>query len=100
MEKMNRFQRGSGCFKCGSCGKMTRNTGDNGGCQLCPLCYEKSGLGNALSDAGYTRVAKALCMRETDPWQALEYCATVREVHDLYNALIEKVEAHFAAVNI
>lgn len=47
-----RFERGSGCFNCGSCGRKTRNTGDNAGCGLCPECYEIGGLENTVSDNG------------------------------------------------
>jgi hypothetical protein len=78
----NRFERGSGRFACRSCGKQTRNTGDNGSCGLCPLCYEKSGCSNTLSDEGY----------EGDAWKVFENCQTVQECYDLLDAELAKLK--------
>lgn len=53
MPKINRFERGSGCYKCELCKKMTRNTGDEGGCNLCAKCYKNCGIENMHSDNGH-----------------------------------------------
>lgn len=53
-ENRNRFQRGSGAYKCRVCGKMTRETGDGESfVMLCRACYWKSGVENAITDGGY-----------------------------------------------
>lgn len=48
----NRFQRGSGCFKCECCERMTRSTGrgDNEHARLCAQCYDAGGAENHHSD--------------------------------------------------
>lgn len=52
----NRFQKGSGCYKCIACGKLTRSTGrgDNEHCRLCERCYDMAGDENAVSDGDMT----------------------------------------------
>lgn len=52
----NRFQRGSGCFKCLACGRRTRSTGDNGDVQLCPECYEECQMENQIADSEVERL--------------------------------------------
>lgn len=53
----NRFQRGSGCYKCAECGKLTRSTGrgDNEHLRLCADCYDKAGDENAVMDGQMTQ---------------------------------------------
>lgn len=48
----NRFQRGSGCYNCGSCGRKTRGTGrgDNELTGMCVECYEIGGIENQIAD--------------------------------------------------
>ena len=50
MRKMNRFERGSGCYVCQACGHRTRRTGDGAGVGVCELCYEIGGCENTMSD--------------------------------------------------
>lgn len=51
----NRFERGSGCYKCGNCKRNTRATGgDNDILKLCAECYELGGIENLISDRGET----------------------------------------------
>jgi hypothetical protein len=54
--KGNRFERGSGVYKCTCCGRNTRSTGrgDNENVQLCSECYELAGHDNELTDTGET----------------------------------------------
>ena len=70
MKTHNRFAKGSGCFSCRCCGKKTRNTGDNGGCGLCPLCFEISSCENTLSDNGWGTFGD------------LAHCKTIDEVYE------------------
>jgi hypothetical protein len=47
----NRFEVGSGAYKCGECGKATRETGKGeSGVGLCASCYEQNELDNLESD--------------------------------------------------
>lgn len=48
----NRFEKGSGAYKCRCCGRQTRSTGrgDNEFLNLCAECYDLGGLENALLD--------------------------------------------------
>jgi ribosome-binding protein aMBF1 (putative translation factor) len=57
MVTTNRFQKGSGCFKCELCGKLTRSTGrgDNELLHLCKDCYDKSSDENAIVDGRMTQ---------------------------------------------
>ena len=49
--KHDRFQRGSGAYKCLQCGKLTRNTGhDEAEVRLCRKCYNKAVLENQYAD--------------------------------------------------
>ena len=42
MTEYNKFQKGSGCFKCGLCGKLTRQTeGDNVNTVYCSKCIRE-----------------------------------------------------------
>ncbi len=75
----NGFKKGSGCFACSSCGKLTRNTGDNEA--VCPLCYEKGGCENALSDAGY----------EGDVEAVFADCKTPDECYAVLNEELDKL---------
>lgn len=51
----NRFQRGSGAYKCDSCGRTTRSTGQgNEQLRLCAECYELAGIENEIQDCGST----------------------------------------------
>jgi hypothetical protein len=75
------FQPFSGCFTCRGCKKKTRDTGDNGGVELCPLCYAKSANGNSLSDAGYPG----------DAWGVFAKCRTPAECDDLLTRELEKL---------
>lgn len=56
MNTRNRFQRGSGCYKCRCCGRNTRSTGrgDNEHSRLCEQCYDLGGIENEISDQGST----------------------------------------------
>jgi hypothetical protein len=56
MKKGNRFERGSGVYKCESCGRGTRSTGhgDNEHLNLCVQCFELAGMENELTDTGST----------------------------------------------
>jgi hypothetical protein len=56
MKTGNRFERGSGVYKCGSCGRGTRSTGhgDNEHLRLCVQCFELAGMENELTDTGST----------------------------------------------
>ena len=51
----NRFEKGTGCFKCSECGKKTRDIGDNGMRGLCPECDEIGDLEVRLSDGDMTQ---------------------------------------------
>lgn len=56
ISKASKFQKGSGCFTCTSCGKKTRATAEgNEGCDLCPICFERSGDENMVSDGLMTQ---------------------------------------------
>lgn len=76
----NRFGRG-GAFKCRMCKKLTRDVGDNGGVELCNLCFTKSGNGNALSDAGFAG----------DAWAVFDACTTPDECDRLLTAELAKL---------
>lgn len=53
--KTNRFESGSGCYKCRRCGKATRETGcGESDCELCAKCYQEAGLENEHSDYGHS----------------------------------------------
>lgn len=54
--KANRFEKGTGCYKCNVCSRLTRSTGrgDNERANFCVECYEVAGIENQLSDHGYT----------------------------------------------
>jgi hypothetical protein len=58
MKTGNRFERGSGVYKCGSCGRGTRSTGhgDNEHLRLCVQCFELAGMDNELTDTGTVNV--------------------------------------------
>jgi len=72
------FQIGSGCFTCCSCGKKTRETGDgNSDCELCPVCFLASGLGNNLADN--------YCIDY--PWGHFEGLTTIAQVEAKYEEL-------------
>lgn len=82
-----RFQRGSGCYECHMCGKLTRETGESeSSCDLCLLCYTKSGYGNQISDSG---VASAIGV---DPWKYFDNAKSVDEVYDLVEAAEKKAK--------
>lgn len=55
MNSRNRFQKGSGCYKCKCCGRNTRSTGngDNEYVQMCEQCYEMGGIENSIADHHY-----------------------------------------------
>lgn len=46
----NRFQKGSGVYKCLDCGRMTRDTHGEGELQMCYECMKIAELDNALND--------------------------------------------------
>ena len=48
----NRFQRGSGCYRCEICGRNTRSTGrgDNEWNRSCAECFDLAGIENHISD--------------------------------------------------
>lgn len=52
----NRFQKGTGCYKCRSCKKLTRSTGrgDNENVGLCERCFDMGGDENAVLDGMMT----------------------------------------------
>ncbi len=54
MKDRSKFQKGSGCYKCGTCGKQTRSTGrgDNENCGLCVECFDLSSIENNRLDNG------------------------------------------------
>ena len=53
--RVNRFKRGSGCYKCSDCGKQTRDTGEGeAGVGLCKRCYDLAGEYNVFQDGFYT----------------------------------------------
>jgi hypothetical protein len=56
MKKSNRFERGSGVYKCANCGRNTRSTGrgDNEINGTCAECFDLGGLENQMSDDGET----------------------------------------------
>ncbi len=49
----NKFQYGSGCFKCGRCGKQTRITEINSGTRLCPKCATIAAHENTHADNSF-----------------------------------------------
>ena len=56
MAGLKRFQRGSGCFKCGVCGRMTRHTGVQGtDSDCCPQCYDLAGWQNSVWDGCFEK---------------------------------------------
>jgi hypothetical protein len=59
-EKHDRFEYGSGCFKCESCGKTTRDTGhDESMLRMCRLCVVVSYTENSISDGYVTTLDDA-----------------------------------------
>ena len=49
--KVDKFNRGSGCYTCAMCGKQTRETGGcESNCRLCLSCFEQAGLENEHQD--------------------------------------------------
>lgn len=52
MKSSNKFQKGSGCYKCTSCKRLTRDdgTGDSAYTFVCAQCYELGGIENAIQD--------------------------------------------------
>ena len=55
MSKYNRFQPGTGCFKCENCGRKTRATGVQSlESKCCPECFEALGIENEMADRGET----------------------------------------------
>lgn len=54
------FSRGQSTFNCQCCGRLTRDTGDNGGCELCPECYELAGADNMHNDDGSIPTAEEM----------------------------------------
>ena len=74
----NRFERGSGCYKCQSCGRTTRATGrgDNEFTKLCAECYDLAGLENYISDN---------CADVTEVPESIKI-----EVNNLYHEIVTK----------
>lgn len=53
-----RFQNGSGCYRCANCHKQTRETGDGeSSVDLCKQCYFEGGEENLHSDDHIGRMA-------------------------------------------
>jgi hypothetical protein len=76
MRKTNRFERGTGAYKCRCCGRGTRSTGrgDNENVMTCAECYDLAGIENAITDG---------VEPEDNP-------GTVKEVNALWNAIKAK----------
>ena len=76
MRKTNRFERGTGAYKCWCCGRGTRSTGrgDNKNVLVCAECYDLVGFENGILDGVY---------EENDP-------SIIKDVNDLYNAIKAK----------
>ena len=52
----NRFQKGSGVFKCSDCGKLTRDTGEGEGeTKTCRICLEIWSYENMLENDEITK---------------------------------------------
>ena len=58
---LNRFAKGSGCYKCRICGKLTRKTGDGAEVLLCESCYDLAGWENAHSDENHKKYPNEHC---------------------------------------
>ena len=59
MRTANRFQKGSGVYRCRLCKHNTRYTGGDGhSVELCDLCYDLAGEENHISDNGRTYDSK------------------------------------------
>jgi hypothetical protein len=53
LRKFNRFERGSGSYKCQQCGRLTRKTGYEGNLPYCKSCCIENEIENMVND-GYT----------------------------------------------
>jgi hypothetical protein len=80
-KRRDRFQRGSGCFRCRGCGKQTRDVNGNASAELCPLCDAQALNGNSLSDAGFPG----------DAWAVFDACKTPEECDRLLTSELEKL---------
>jgi hypothetical protein len=67
MRDSSKFRHGSGCFTCKGCGRKTRENGSgNSDCELCPECFEASGIENHMADNGETPEMLAEWQRQID----------------------------------
>jgi hypothetical protein len=55
MSKRQHFQRfGRGVFKCSVCERSTRQVDQGGDSELCPQCWDLSGIDNSVNDKAQT----------------------------------------------
>jgi len=58
--RRNTFRQGSATFRCRCCKRLTRETGVQSlGSQLCPQCFDLSGIENDISDGHSTAIDNA-----------------------------------------